>query len=297
MTTLAPFELHRATSVEAATQLLEEHGEDAVVYAGGTELVLLMKLGFAAYGHLVDVKPIAELSGIDVNDGTLRIGAAVTHRAIERSSIVAAGWPEFVRMERGLANIRVRAMGTLGGNLAFADPHSDPAAFLLAADARIVLGRGEARRRVPAAEFILGPYTTALEPGELVVAIEVPALPARAGMAHLRFAFHERPAVTVSALARVVDGRIEEARVAVGSVGVIPVRATASEAILVGLDAGHPDAAALAAAGESAAEASEPVTDANGSAEYKRHLVAVLVGRAVRAAIANGPRAQTSEAS
>jgi carbon-monoxide dehydrogenase medium subunit len=297
LTTLAPFELHRATSVEAATQLLEEHGEDAVVYGGGTELVLLMKLGFAAYGHLVDVKPIAELSGIDVNDGTLRIGAAVTHRAIERSSIVAAGWPEFVRMERGLANIRVRAMGTLGGNLAFADPHSDPAAFLLAADARIVLGRGEARRRVPAADFILGPYTTALEPGELVVAIEVPALPAGAGMAHLRFAFHERPAVTVSVLARVVDGRIEEARVAVGSVGVMPVRATASEAMLVGLDAGHVDAAALAAAGESAAEASEPVTDPNGSAEYKRHLVAVLVGRAVRAAIAKGPRALTSEAS
>jgi carbon-monoxide dehydrogenase medium subunit len=297
LTTLAPFELHRATSVEVATQLLEEHGEDAVVYGGGTELVLLMKLGFAAYGHLVDVKPIAELSGIDVNDGTLRIGAAVTHRAIERSSIVAAGWPEFVRMERGLANIRVRAMGTLGGNLAFADPHSDPAAFLLAADARIVLGRGEARRRVPAADFILGPYTTALEPGELVVAIEVPALPTGAGMAHLRFAFHERPAVTVSVLARVVDGRIEEARVAVGSVGVMPVRATASEAMLVGLDAGHADATALAAAGESAAEASEPVTDANGSAEYKRHLVAVLVGRAVRAAIANGPRAQTSEAS
>ncbi len=297
MTTLAPFELHRATSVEAATQLLEEHGEDAVVYGGGTELVLLMKLGFAAYGHLVDVKPIAELSGIDVNEGTLRIGAAVTHRAIERSSIVAAGWPEFVRMERGLANIRVRAMGTLGGNLAFAEPHSDPAAFLLAADARIVLGRGEARRRVPVADFILGPYTTALELGELVVAIEVPALPAGAGMAHLRFAFHERPAVTVSVLARVIDGHIEEARVAVGSVGVMPVRATASEAMLVGLDAWHPHAAALAAAGESAAEASEPVTDANGSAEYKRHLVAVLVGRAVRAAVANGPRLQTSEAS
>lgn len=290
MSPLAPFELHRATSVEAATVLLQQHGDDAVVYAGGTELVLLMKLGFAAYGHLVDVKPIAELSGIELQDGTLRIGAAVTHRAIERSPIVAAGWPEFVSMERGLANIRVRAMGTLGGNLAFADPHSDPAAFLIAADARIVVGRGEARRSIPLADFIQGPYTTALESAELVVAIEVPALPAGAGMAHLRFAFHERPAVTVSSLVRVAGGQIAEARIAVGSVGVVPVRAVASEAVLVGLDATQPDAAALIAAGEAAAEASDPVTDANGSAEYKRHLVAVLVGRAVRTAIANGPR-------
>ena len=289
MTTLAPFELHRATSVEAATELLGQHGDDAVVYAGGTELVLLMKLGFAAYGHLVDVKPIAELSGITVHDGTLRIGGAVTHRAIESSPDIAAGWPVFVAMERGLANIRVRAMGTLGGNLAFADPHSDPAAFLLASDARLVLGRGMARRSVPVGDFIQGPYTTALVPGELVVAIETPALPVGAGMAHLRFAFHERPAVTVSSLVRVEGGQIAEARVAVGSVGVVPVRAAAAEAMLVGLEARHPEAVALAAAGEAAAEASDPVTDANGSAEYKRHLVAVLVGRAIRAAIANGP--------
>lgn len=296
MTTLAPFELHRVASVEAATELLEQYGEDAVVYSGGTELVLLMKLGFATYGHLVDVKPIAELSGIEVQDGTLRIGAAVTHRAIERSPVVAAGWPEFTTMERGLANIRVRAMGSLGGNLAFADPHSDPATFLLAADAWIVLGRGTERRRVPVAGFILGSYTTALEPGELVIAIEVPAAPSEAGMAHLRFAFHERPAVTVSALVRVADGRIAEVRVAVGSVGVMPVRAPASETILVGLDAAHPDAVTLTAAGEAAAEASDPVTDANGSAEYKRHLVGVLVGRAVRAAIANGRRLDTASA-
>lgn len=296
MTTLAPFELHRATSVEAATRLLDEHGDDAVVYGGGTELVLLMKLGFATYGHLVDIKPIAELSGIGLQDGTLRIGAAVTHRAIEQSPIVAAGWPEFISMERGLANIRVRAMGTLGGNLAFADPHSDPAAFLLAADATIVLGRGKERRRVPVGDFIQGPYTTALEPGELVVAIEVPALPAGAGMAHLRFAFHERPAVTVSSLIRIAGGHVAEARVAVGSVGVVPVRARVSEAMLVGLDAGHPEASALVAAGEAAAGASDPVSDANGSAEYKRHLVTVLVGRAVRAAIANGPRLDAATA-
>lgn len=287
MTRLAPFELHRAGSVAEATALIGEYGDEAVLYCGGTELLLLMKLGFAAYGHLVDVKPIGELSGITVRDGILRIGAAVTHRAIERSPLVAAGWPQLVAMERRVANVRVRTAGSLGGNLAFADPHSDPASFLLVAEAQLVLGRGDERRRLPLSTFVLGPYTTALDSGELVVAIEVPALPSDAGMAHLRFAFHERPAVTVSCLVQVADGRIASARLAIGSVGVSALRVRESEALLAGLDAAQPDPSALALAGQVAADASDPVADSNGSAEYKRHLVGVLVGRAVRAAIAD----------
>ncbi len=291
MTRLAPFELHRAGSVAEATALLGENGDDAAIYCGGTELLLLMKLGFAAYGHLVDVKPIVELSGIAVQDDILRIGAAVTHRAIERSAVVAGGWPQLVAMERRVANVRVRTSGSLGGNLAFADPHSDPASFLLVAEARLVLGRGDERRRLPLAAFVLGPYTTALEPGELVVAIEVPPLPVHSGMAHLRFAFHERPAVTVSCLVEVAGERIAAARVAVGSVGLSAIRAPDSEAVLVDLETAHPDPSVLAAAGQAAADASDPVADSNGSADYKRHLVGVLVGRAIRAAIADAGRA------
>lgn len=292
MTALAPFELHRVESVAEATAALDELGDEAVVYAGGTELLLLMKLGFAAYGHLVDIKPIAELSGIAVEDGVLRIGAGVRHRDIERSPLVAAGWPALAAMERWVANIRVRSVGTLGGNLAFADPHSDPATFLLASDASVVLGRGEARRSLPMGAFIVGPYATALEPGELLVRVDVPAVPAGASLAHLRFAFHERPAVTVSALVRVVDGELVEARVAIGSVGVRPVRVPDAESMLVGLRADDLDPAVLRAAGEAAAIAAEPEADANGSADYKAHLVGVLVGRAVREAVAGtGPAA------
>jgi carbon-monoxide dehydrogenase medium subunit len=290
MTMLAPLALHRADSVAEATALLGEHGDEAALYCGGTELLLLMKLGFATYGHLVDVKHIAELSGIEVRDGVLRIGAAVTHRTIERSPLVAAGWPQLVAMERGLANVRVRAVGTLGGNLAFADPHSDPATFLLAADARLVLGREDERRRLPLSAFVVGPYVTTLEPGELIVTIEVPPLRAGSGMAHLRFAFHERPTVTVSCLAQVVDGRIAMARIAVGSVGLRPVRVPDGEAMLGGLDTVRPDPTVLMAIGLAAAAASNPVADANGSAEYKRHLVGVLAGRAVRSAVADALR-------
>ena len=232
MTTLAPFELHPVDSVAAATALLEEHGDEAVLYAGGTELLLLMKLRFAAATHLVDVKPIAELAGITVTDGTLRIGAAVTHRAIERSPIVAAGWPGIAAMERWVANLRVRNVGTLGGNLAFADPHSDPATYLLASDATVVLGKGDVRRRLPIDAFLIGPYTTALEPGELLVAIEAPAVTAGTGTSHQRFAFHERPAVTVSCHARIAGGAIADPRIAIGSVGAAPVRVREAEALL-----------------------------------------------------------------
>ncbi|MFV2062191.1 MAG: xanthine dehydrogenase family protein subunit M [Chloroflexota bacterium] len=296
MTTLAPFELHRAHSVAEASSFMDDLGDDAVIYSGGTELLLLMKLGFAEYGHLIDIKPIDELDRLEVHDGTLLIGGAVTHRTLERSGIVRAGWPDFVEMERRVANVRVRSQGSLGGNLAFADPHSDPATFLLAADASVTLGRGEEHRTLPLDQFVLGPYETALRPGELLCVIEVPALPAGAAMSHLRFSFHERPAATVSAWLRCHDGRIAEARVAVGSVGVVPVLVPGVADALVGQPVGAIDADALTTVGHTAADASEPVTDSNGSDEYKHALVQTLVGRAVNeaAARAASPRGITT---
>jgi carbon-monoxide dehydrogenase medium subunit len=217
-------------------------------------------------------------------DGTLHVGATATHRLVERSPMVRTGWPVLAEVEGTLANLRVRAQGTLGGNLCFADPHSDPATWLLAADALVVLAAGDARRTLPVGEFLVGPWQTALGPGELLVAVEVPALPARSGMAHLRFATHERPTATVSCLVRVADGAVAEARIAVGSVGERHVRAGDAEALLVGLDAARPDEEALDAAGRLTAEVAQADTDSNGSAEYKTDLVRVLTGRALRQA-------------
>jgi aerobic carbon-monoxide dehydrogenase medium subunit len=284
VTTLAPFELHRAGSVAEASSLMDELGEAAVLYAGGTEILLLMKLGFASYAHLVDVKPIGELHALEVRDGWLRIGGAVTHRRLERAPELRAGWPDLVEMERRVANVRVRSTGSLGGNLAFADPHSDPATFLLAAGARVEVGTAEQRRRLTLDDLILGPYTTALEPGELLCAIEVPAPESGAAMAHLRFAVHERPAATVSAWVRVRHGSIVAARVAVGSVGVVPVTIPGVGDALAGQPADTLDAGTLAAIGDIAASSAEPVSDANGSQEYKAALVRVLVERAIREA-------------
>jgi carbon-monoxide dehydrogenase medium subunit len=278
--TLPPFDLHRPTTEEEARGLLLRYGDDAAVICGGTELLLLLKLGYAAYGHLVAISGIPTLRGVRAENGSLVIGAASTHREIESSPLVLQHVPALAAMERRVANIRVRNVGTLGGNLCFSDPHSDPATFLLALDAEAEW----ADRRAPLHEFLVGPYQTALAPGELLRAVRIPLPTPDARIVHQKFAFHERPAATVTVAVRVQDHTIADARIAVGSVGPQAVRAKAAEARLSGSTTS--DTQAIAEAGESAAEASQAVEDANGSAEYKQELVRVLVTRCLHNALA-----------
>jgi aerobic carbon-monoxide dehydrogenase medium subunit len=273
--TLPAFDLHRASSLDEASDLLGRYGDDAIPIAGGTELLLLLKFGFSAFDHLVDVRGIPELTGIRIVDGVVEIGAAVTHREIERSALVQEQIPALAEMERSVANIRVRTAGTLGGNLCFGDPHSDPATFLLAAGAELALRKGgDPPRVLPLGEFMLGPYQTALAEGDLLVSIRVPATTAGTGMAHRKLAFRERPAATVAVWVRVAGGSLAEARIAVGSVGPLAVRASVAESLLLG-------GASVDEVAAAAAEASGAVQDANGSEQYKRQLIRVLVGRAL----------------
>lgn len=281
--TLPAFALHRPRSIDEAGDLLDRYGDDAALYCGGTELLLVMKLGLAAYSNLVDVKAIPELHLLDANDGELRVGAAVTHRELEASPLVERFVPPLAEMERRVANVRVRSVGTLGGNLCFSDPHSDPATFLLATGAELVVRRGPAERTIPIAEFVRGPYETALERTELLTEIRIPALPRRATVVHARFATHERPALTVACFLRADGDRVAEARIAVGSATATPTRVGDAEQALVGipLDA----TAEIAGAGEIAAAAVEPFADLNGSVEYKRNLIRVFVSRCGKTAL------------
>ena len=203
---LPPFTVHRPGSVGQASRLLADLGDDAAAYCGGTELLLAMKLGLASYEHLVDLKRVYGLRGIATDGGITRIGAATTHHEIETSAALRARYPEMSAMISQVANLRVRSVGTLGGNLCFADPHSDPASFLMAVGATLVCQRGEATRRIPAAGFLTGLYETALAPGELLVAVELPARPERTGISHLRMKLTERPVVTVTALVTLAPG-------------------------------------------------------------------------------------------
>jgi carbon-monoxide dehydrogenase medium subunit len=251
------------------------------------------------------VKAIDELGGIEVDGGVgveraggggvgggvgvggeLRIGASTTHRQIERSALIRERWPSLATMARGVANLRVRTVGTIGGNLCFADPHSDPATFLIAADGSVSARRGGgATRRIAIEELIRGPYETALEDGELLLGVHLPGAAPGSALVHRKMSFHERPAITVAANVTVRAGSVLAARVAVGSVGVKPARVRQAEALLAEIDASAPSDGQLRAVAGAAGQEVQPVADANGSVEYKRQLVRVLTERCVRQAL------------
>lgn len=251
---------------------------------GGTELLLLLKLGLARPTYVVDLKRLPELTQLRRDGDTLVVGAATTHRQLERSPLVQDAFPELAAMERTVANVRVRAAGTIGGNVAFADPHSDVLTFLAVTDTEIVLAGTHGERSMPLTDFVRGPYETELLPGELLTAFRIPLpLPGRR-VVHRKLAFHERPAVTVTCALDVEDGIVRDARLGIGSVGPRVVRSEAA-AGLVGMRVGTPEADRLRAVGEVAAGDSGAAADANGSEEYKLALVATLVRRAAADAL------------
>lgn len=285
MTRLRPFRLHRPTTVAEASALLRELGANAVPYCGGTELLLVAKLGFTEFTDVVDIKRIDELTGISAADG-LRIGAATTHREIEHSEIVRSGWQALAELERHVGNIRVRNVGTIGGNLAFADPHSDPATYLTAVGGSVTVSGGDSVRSVPIEELVIAPYMTTLGRGELITSVDVPSMLPGDTVVHRKMSFHERPAITVSVRLCATDGGLTRMRIAVGSVGARVERALTAEQQLDRVSVEAADVVAIRQAAASAAAEVEPSADANGSVEYKRQLVRVLTERCLRDALA-----------
>jgi carbon-monoxide dehydrogenase medium subunit len=263
MQILSDFQLHRPATVEEAVQLRGELGDEAALYAGGTELLLAMKMGVLDYEHLIDVKRIDGLRGIEIRDGALRIGAATTHREIETSPVVLEHVPALATLARHVANVRVRAAGTLAGNLAFGEPHADPAALLTALDATVELIGSAGRRSLPVERFIAGAYETELGEDELIEAVTVPLQAPQTKATYLKFQVLERPTVGVAAVARNGD----EPTVVVGAVDDRPIRVDAVGDIEDYVNA--------------AREAVDPIDDLSGSAEYKRHLTGVMVRRAL----------------
>jgi carbon-monoxide dehydrogenase medium subunit len=271
---LPPFALHRPARLEEAVDLLERYGEDAAFYMGGTELLLLMKLGFAEPGHLVDGKALPELSQLRVSRDRITIGAGVTHRRLERHGDIARVLPALASMERRVANVRVRNAGTLGGNLCFAEPHSDPLTLLVALDATVRLAQRRGTRSMPLSEFCQGAFSTALEPGEVMTEIEVPLPVPGSRVGYQRLAFKERP---TAAVAVVLGGATS--RVVVGALGPTPLRVPAAESALAD---GDIDTAVSAVSDAVAARDAEP------GADYRAHLAGVLVRRAVAGASPTG---------
>jgi len=253
--------------LEEALALRAEHGDEATVLAGGTFVGILMNQGFLAPTAFLSLGAIDDLRGIAVTGGELRLGAMVTHRAVERSAAVRGGWPVLAHAFSLVASPRVRNQATVGGVLADADYASDPPAVLAALDARAVLRSPRGDREVGVGELILGYYETCIEPDELLVEVRVPPQPARAVYRKFRSRSSEdRPCAAVAA----VRG-YDSLRVVVGAVAETPQDFP---------DLCDGDPAEVAAR---YAERIEPLSDARGSAAYRRRVIAAEVRRAVEA--------------
>ena len=277
---LRRFRLEEPESVKDASDLLAQYGESAKVYAGGTELLLAMKEGLIDYEHLINIKKIGNLDQVKLEDGGIHIGALSTHRKLAYSPLLQEHLPAFVLMEGNVANIRVREVGTLGGNLSFAEPHADPGTLLLVLGATLVAEKASSKRQIPMEQFFADAYETCLEPDELLTGIKVPLPPARSGVGYLKFGYLERPSVGVALLLALDGGggSVADVRIAVGCVGPIPKRVEEAEGILKGK--GLDEASHLVAkAGEIASHVSQAISDLHGSQDYKEHIVQVLLKR------------------
>lgn len=286
MTTLSRFEIHQPASVTDASQMLAHYGEDAAIYAGGTELLLAMKHSALNYRHLIDLKVVPGLNSIEQRDGALQIGATSTHRSIERSATVQQNQPALAEMESQVANVRVRGTGTLGGNLCFAEPHSDPATLLLVLGARVTVEGASGVREIPVGQLIAGAYAANLQPGEILTSVAVPCAAAEHRAAYMKFQVHERPTLGLGLWLETPDVgcTFTAARVAIGCVCPFPIRAADAEQMLTGsreqVEKRIPEAA------DAIADSADLADDHEGSAEYKRHLIHVFLGRVFRKALA-----------
>jgi aerobic carbon-monoxide dehydrogenase medium subunit len=283
MMPLRKFSIHQAKTPAEASELLAEFGEKGRLYAGGTELLLAMKHDLLRYEHLVDVKTIPALDHIEVKNGALMIGTAATHRAIERSPIVRQNLPVLAAMEANVANVRVRSSGTLGGNLCFAEPHSDPAALLLALGAKAHVQGKAGARSIAMDKFITGAYETALAPDEIMTGVEVPVPAKSQRAAYLKFQLKERPTLGLALILDLDGDNIKKATAVVGSVSVVPTQSDKVNALLTGPRAQVEKQ--LSDAAEALAVAADPVDDLEGSADYKRHLIGVFLKRAFSKAL------------
>lgn len=291
---LRPFALHRPATVAEASEILAAEGRDAALYAGGTELLLILKEGLLRVRSLVDVKRLPGLADIRAENGHLVIGATATHRTVEQAPAVHARCPLVARVARHVANVRVRNVGTVGGNLAFADPHSDLATAFLVFDATVRLAARGSEREVPLGDFVLGPYETVRGDDEIVTSVRLTPWPEGTAGAYVKYGMHERPTLGVAVALTLEEETVRGARLAVGCVGPRPQRLAAAEARLSGCSLAEVERRAEEIGAEAAA-AVDAVSDLHGSADYKRDMTRVFVRRALRLAAARAAGRESHE--
>jgi len=282
------FHYEAPSSIDEALQLLSVYQGEAKVLSGGMSLIPLMKLRFASPSAIIDVNNIPGLDGLYEEGGQLRIGALVRNRALIRSDVVRARYPLMTSVAPQIADPLVRGRSTLVGSLCHCDPQGDWGAVMLALDGEVIAVSSSGERRIPVADFLLGPFQTSLRPDELAIEARVPAPSGQPfGVYHkLERKVGDFATVGVAVYLDRSGSSVTRAGIALTGVGGTNIKVPAAEEVLV---RGGVDDHTIGEAARLAAEVAKPQTDQRGSAEYKLHLVRTFVTRALETAIGREP--------
>lgn len=279
----AKFEYFRAKDLQEAIRLVQEH-EGAKFLAGGHSLIPMMKLRLAQPSALIDIGRIPELKGIQESEGRLRIGALTTHAELASSELLQRRCPLLCEAARQIADPQVRNKGTLGGNLAHADPGSDLPAVILALEATLHVNGPEGSRQTAASQFFLDLFLTDLRPGEVLTAVEVPVLEKGTGSSYLKFE-HPASGYAVCGAAAIVqldkDGRCRRARLCFNGLTTVPLEAAVGQS----LEGTKLDEASIDEALQTKLQVEEPLGDHYASGPYRVELARVYGRRALKLAL------------
>lgn len=279
------FSYDAPTSLEEAIALLHQHGDEAKILAGGHSLIPMMKLRFASPTHLIDLNNVPGLSYIKEEDGYLKIGAMTKEVEVEESDLLKSKYHLFADATKLIADPQVRNFGTLGGNLAHGDAANDHPAVMMALGAEVEITGQEGKRVVSIDEFFFGFYMTAVQHGEVLTEIRIPAAEGRYGSAYHKAERKVGDYATAGVAAMVqigADGKCTRAGIGLTNVNSVPMRASRSEEVLIGSDLSED---VINQAAQYASEDCNPSADLRGDEDYKRHLVKVITKRMLNKAI------------
>jgi aerobic carbon-monoxide dehydrogenase medium subunit len=281
----APFEYHAPESLADVTTLLAEHGDDAKVLAGGQSLVPMLALRLTRFEHIIDLNRVDELRGVERSNGTLTIRSMTRQSAVEHDDAAGTAVPLLAEAIPLIGHFQIRNRGTIGGSIAHADPASELPAVALALDAELEVAGAKGSRRVPAADFFVGTWTTGIGEDEILSAVHFPVWSGRSGFAVEEIARRSGDFALAGVVAAVeLDdaGAVSRSAIAFLGMAPTPVRARSAEQALAGSSPTGPDLSEIArlAVGDT-----EPTADVHASAEYRIHVGAHLVERALDRAL------------
>jgi carbon-monoxide dehydrogenase medium subunit len=281
----APFSYHRPKTIAEAAALLAQHGDDSRVLAGGQSLIPMMKLRLANPAHLIDIGGIAELKGVQKSGNALIVGATTTQHQLQQSKAATEAVPILLEASLLIADPQVRYVGTLGGNVANGDPGNDMPAVMMCLDASYRLAGPSGSRTAKARDFYQGAYRTALKPGEIVAAIEIPIPPAGHGYAYekLKRKIGDYATAAAGVVLTLAGGKIATCAIALSNLADTPLFAKDAAAAVIGTGLEKP---AVDAAVKAARAIMAPAADARGSTEYRTYAGGIMVERALRRAFA-----------